>query len=448
MLPHLLVGLAVTVAGTAPPTPDTVPLYEDLGDHHHAVTATARAQDYFDQGLRLHYGFNHAEAIRSFARGAELDPGCAMCWWGVALSAGPNINAAMDSASGARAHRAVTRAQELAARVSEKERVFIEALARRYDPDPTAPRPPLDSAYARAMGGVADRYRTDDDAHALYGAALMMLSPWDYWLDDRTLRPSGERALEHLERVVARNQDHAGACHFYIHLVESAHPRWAEDCAERLPDLMPGAGHVVHMPAHVYIRVGRYADAVETNLHAAHADEEHVEDMAPDGVYMLGYYPHNYHFIWFAGSMAGMSAEAIAAARQTAEEVNRDLMRAPGLAALQHYLVTPLFALVRFGRWDEVLEEPAPPADLSYPTGIRHYARALAFTARDEPDRALEELSGLRGAMEDRSLEEMLIWEINPASAILAIAEKVVEGEMAAAAGDHDGAIRALRSGV
>jgi len=424
-----------------------VPLYTGLGSHHMEITADGdEAREYFDQGLALTYAFNHGEAIRSFREAARLDPDCAMCWWGVALAHGPNINAAMDSASGAAAYRAARRARERAGDATERERAYIEAIVARYGPAPTAERAARDSAYAREMDELAERFPGDDDALTLRGEALMLLSPWDYWQDGE-LKPHMQRAVEGFQRVVERNPRHVGACHFFIHSVEEVEPERAVECAERLPDLMPAAGHIVHMPAHVYIRVGRYNDAVATNHHAAHADQAMIGDMAPDGIYRLGYVPHNHHFRWFAAEMAGRSEEAIAAAKETATRVDRSLMDAPGMEALQHYLVTPLFAYVRFGRWDAILASEAP-AQLPYPRGVWRYARALALISDDRLERADRELRALEEIRRDPSLEEAMIWGINSAAAVLEIASEVVKGELAAARGEHAAAEEHLRRGV
>ncbi len=352
----------------------------------------------------------------------------------------------MDSASGAAAYRAARRAQERAGDATERERAYIEAIVARYGPAPTAERAARDSAYAREMDELAQRFPGDDDALALRGEALMLLSPWDYWQDGE-LKPHMQRAVEGFQRVVERNPRHVGACHFFIHSVEEVEPERAVECAERLPDLMPGAGHIVHMPAHVYIRVGRYNDAVATNHHAAHADQAMIGDMAPDGIYRLGYVPHNHHFRWFAAEMAGRSEEAIAAAKETATRVDRSLMDAPGMEALQHYLVTPLFAYVRFGRWDAILASEKP-AELPYPHGVWRYARALALVSTDRLGKADRELRALEQIRRDPSLEEAMIWGINSAAAVLEIASEVVKGELAAARGEHAAAEEHLRRGV
>lgn len=445
----LLVSCYRPDADPAPAADASIRLYDGLGDLHRPITTTVpEAQAYFDQGLRLTYAFNHSEAIQSFEEALRLDPSCAMCSWGIALAWGPNINAAMDSASGAAAWAAITQAEMRASGASEKEQAFIRALAQRYAADPTADRARHDSAYARAMSDVARAHPDDDDALVLYADAVMNLSPWDYWMRSGQAKPATREILTLLERVMGRNPSHPGACHFYIHAVEAVQPERAVECAERLPSLMPAAGHIVHMPAHIYVRVGRYADAVRANEHAVHADEEHLADFAPDGAYRLAYYPHNYHFMWFAASMAGSGARALEAARRTADNVNRELLRAPGFGALQHYLVTPQFAMVRFGRWQEILDEPAPPEDLPYPMGVHHYARALAFIGIDRLSDAEAELALLEQQRAALASADFRIWELNPATTNLDIAIHVVRAEIAAKQGDRTAAIEHARQGV
>ena len=346
---------------------DQVSIREGLGDHHMAIsTGSDSAQIYFDQGLRLSYAFNHPAAVASYRKAASFDPECAMCYWGIAWASGPNINAALTAEGGEVAHHAIHRALELTDEITDRERAYIEAMAVRYEEDPMAERARQDSAYARAAAALADAYPGDPDAQVLAAEALMDLSPWDYWNADRSSRPDTEELLGRLLPVTEDNLDHAGACHFYIHAVEKFYPERAVPCAERLAGLMPGAGHIVHMPSHIYFRIGRYADAIESNEGAVHAHGMHAEpspDQRPDE-FDQGYGSHNYHFLTFAAQMAGNRALALETARELEARVDPDMMRAPGLGALQHYLVTPLRVRVRFGMWDEILVEPAPPADL------------------------------------------------------------------------------------
>jgi len=428
---------------------DSIALWEGLGEHHHPIrTRSALAQRYFDQGLRLIYGFDHTDAIRSFRVAQRLDPSCAMCYWGEALALGPNINVPMDSTSGTAAYVAIRRAVALAPSAPAHERAYIQALAARYGSDPTTGRKSLDSAYATAMARVHRTAPGDDDAAVLYAESEMLLGPWDYWTQAKRAKPHGARALAALRGVVQRNPRHAGACHFFIHAVEAAYPERAVPCAERLPSLMPGAGHVVHMPGHIYIRVGRYADAIERNVHALHADEPHIADMPRDGVYRLALHPHNAHFLSFAASMIGRSAQALEAARLTRAKTDTTMLRTPGLGALQHYYMLPLLAMVRFGQWDGVLAEPEPAADLPYPRALRHYARALAFIARGDSAAAGQELAALRGARADERVKAVTIWDLNAGATLLDIAEASVTGELAAARRDWPTAIASLRRAV
>ena len=371
--------LLAAVAAAQAPT-DSVPLYDNLGDHHRAITTRVpRAQLYFDQGLRLVYGFNHAEAIRAFHEAARLDPDCAMCNWGTALAHGPHVNAGMDSASGVAAYAAVRQARARASRASPWERAYIRALERRYARIPPANRAGLDSAYAAAMGEVVRQYPDDQDAATLYAEALMDLRPWNYWMPNGDPYPGTVEILRLIEGVLEDNPNHPGACHYYIHAVEAKQPELAVPCAERLAALMPGVGHMVHMPAHIYIRVGRWADAVESNVHAIHSDEVYIEGQHPMGVYPIAYYPHNIHFLAFAATMAGQSGPAIDAARQLVAQTPIEVARqVPFVWPFVPFLH---LTLVTFGRWNEVLEQPLPPADLRVPYAMAQYARGVALAA-------------------------------------------------------------------
>ena len=430
--------------------PDSVPLYDNLGNHHYeVVTQTPLAQRYFDQGLRLYYAFNHAEAIRAFRRAASLDAACAMCHWGVALAYGPNINLPMDSAAGVAAYDAIRRAQAVAVRAPRKQQAFVAALAKRYAAASAATRrPALDSAYARAMRSVVERYPTDVEARTLYAEALMNLSPWDYWTKAGSPRPQTRELLEHLDRVLAVDRDHPGANHFYIHAVEAADPSRALPMAERLVDLMPGAGHLVHMPGHIYVRVGRYRDAIRANEHAVHADESYIRDQKPGlGVYTAGYYPHNYDFLAFAASMIGRSRQAIGAAEKMISLVPSTMLRAPGMTFLQHHRTRHLQLKVRFARWDDIMDTPAPSPDLPHARAMWHYARGRAFAARGDSAAAGSELSRVRATASDPGVAPLRL-EFNTSGMVLGIAVEVLAGRIAAATGYHASAIRHLRQAI
>ena len=388
------------VALDGPPR-DTVPLYSDLGDHHVPITTpVSLAQQYFDQGMRLLYGFNHGEAIRSFNHAAQLDSNCAMCYWGVAYAYGPHVNAGMDSAAGVAAYVALRQARSRMRHASPRERSYIAALEHRYAANPRADRAALDSAYAASMGEVVRRYPEDLDAATLYAEALMDKRPWNYW-DKKTGEPypGTTEIVAQLERVLRSNPRHAGACHYYIHAVEAVAPEKAVPCAERLAALMPGAGHLVHMPAHIYIRVGRYADAIAANGHAVHADEVFIEGQKPQGLYPLAYYPHNHHFMAFAATLAGKSALAIEAAKRTAATTPVEV--AKQVPFLEPYVYYPYLTLVTFGRWDELLARPLPPVELAYSRAMAQYARGVAQAATHrfaEAQAALDTLMQIAGS--------------------------------------------------
>ncbi|MGD2045219.1 MAG: hypothetical protein PVH96_03290 [Gemmatimonadota bacterium] len=426
-----------------------VPLYEDLGDHHYEITTSVPlAQRYFDQGLRLYYAFNHAEAIRSFGEAQRLDPTCAMCWWGEAMAWGPNINLPMDSVSGVAAYAALQHAVALRDETSEPERALIGALATRYEPVPPADRARLDQAYSDAMSAVHRRYPSDADIATLYAESLLDLRPWDYWTESGEPKPGIAEALSRLTDVVEREPNHPGACHFYIHTVEKVYPERAVPCAERLADLMPGAGHIVHMPGHIYIRVGRYLDAVEANEHAVHADESYIQDQRPGlTTYTAGYYPHNYDFLAFAATMVGQSETALKAAEDVTRLSPEEFFGAPGMDFLQHWSVRPLQIRVRFGRWDEILATPEPRESFPHARAVWHYARGRAYAARGDSDAAQKELEQVRELAKDPRLDELRM-EFNSSTDLLGVAERVLTGWTAAARGDWDGAVRALQQAV
>lgn len=445
MYPILLSTLLASAAWSAAPE-DTVPLYDNLGTHQYRIsTQVPAAQAYFNQGLRLYYGFNHAEAIRSFREAQRRDSTCAMCFWGEALAWGPNINAPMDSASGAAAWLAVTRASERLRHASPSESALIAALKQRYAEVPPPERSALDSAYARAMVNVARQFGSDQDIAVLSAEAAMDLRPWNYWTPAGTLQPGMAEALAQLEKVIANNPSHPGACHFYIHAVEAVHPERAVPCAERLAALMPGAGHLVHMPGHIYIRVGRYLDAIQANEHAVHADQSYIRDQHPDlGTYTAGYYPHNYDFLAFAAAMAGRRTQALAAADSLSAVIPHALLGAPGMGFLQHHLTRALQMRVRFAEWNAILDAAAPADSLLHARAIWHYARGRAFTATGRLDEADRELRALAALAADPRVIGLRL-EFNESPVVLKLAEHVLRGAIASARGAHADAETALR---
>lgn len=413
-----------------------VPLFNDLGALTHPISSKVPdAQKYFDQGMRLVFAFNHAEAIRAFSEAARLDPNCAICYWGIALAYGPHVNAGMDSAGGVAAWAALQKARSLASRASDSEKAYIAALTPRYAAVPRAERAGLDSAYMSAMAALVQRYPDDLDAQTLYAESRMDLRPWNYWMPDGKPYPGTQEIVDVLERVIARDPNHPGACHYYIHAVEAVAPAKAIACAERLAKLMPGAGHLVHMPAHIYIRVGRYNEAIESNVHAVHADENYIANEGPTGVYPIGYYPHNYHFLAFAQMMAGRGSDAVATARTLVSKVPVEIARAVPLVAdmiAHHHVVA-----VKFGRWSEVLSLPAVSADVPSAHGLAEYARGVAFAATGRGDDANTALANLQKAAATST---------EPTKTVLDIAVHALTGEIAARSGDLAGGIAHLRA--
>jgi tetratricopeptide (TPR) repeat protein len=427
----------------APEGSGSVPLFSNLGRLHYPITTSSdRAQQYFDQGLRLVFAFNHEEAINSFREAARLDPQAAMPHWGIALALGPNINLPMDRAQETQAFAAVQTALTLAKRATVPERSYIEALATRYAHADGADRAALDADYARAMHGLWQRYPDDTTAGTLYAEALMDQQPWDYWTIDGRPKGRAEEIVATLERVLAMHPDHHGACHYYIHAVEaSSRPERALPCAERLAGLAPGAGHLVHMPAHIYLRLGLYEKAAEHNVHAVSVDQEYLSSRQLSGIYPAGYYPHNVHFLWAALTMEGRSREALQAAHDLRKLVPwEQAMKEP---ALEEFTPTLPFALVRFGRWEDILALPAPPKELIYTTIIWRYGRGVALAATQQFDQARREHESLVDAV--RRLPDDRTVGVVPVRDLAKIAERVLAGEIDARRAQLDQALAALK---
>lgn len=422
------------------------PLFEGMGSHHHPITTNdTDAQRYFDQGMIIDFAFNHAESARSFRAAQTLDPECAMCYWGEALALGPNINVTsngkvvMSDDERTSAFSAIQKAVALKNTVSEAERDYIEALAVRYNGDPSTPREPMDEAYGNAMRNLHAKYPDDDDAASLFAESLMNTMPWDYWVDPENPKPLTVEVLGALETVLARSPEHPLAIHLYIHAVEaSSQPARAEGPADNLANLVPGAGHLVHMPSHIYWRVGRYADASEANVKAASVDEAYIAACNAQGFYPAAYYPHNIHFLWAASSMEGRSAVSIDAARKVAANVRLQMINEfPGV---EFFNTIPLLALTQFGRWDDVLAEPQPPANLEYSNAIWHYVRATAFAQKGDIKAANAEYAKF-GPLRDETDVVFLDSIYYPATMLLTIADALIQGEIAMAEERYDDAI-------
>jgi Flp pilus assembly protein TadD len=428
------------------PTGQLAPRLQNLGPHTFPVTTLSRdAQLFMNQGLNLAYGFNHAEAGRSFREAARLDPDCAMAYWGQALVLGPNINAVMDAANEAPAYELAQKAVSLKSKASAREQAYIDALAKRYTGKAEA-RAAADKAFAEAMREVANKFPDDLDAQSLYAESMMDLRPWGYWMPDGEPNPGTAETVSLIESVIERDSHHPLALHLYIHLMEPTEtPEKAEVASDRLLTLMPGAGHMVHMPSHIYQRIGRFADAAKSNELAVAADEDYISQCNAQGLYPMGYYPHNVHFLWFAATMDGRGQLAIENARKLAAKApNEALKEMPLLAG---FAVVPYYALTRFGRWDEMLNEPAPPADNLYMTGIWHYARGQAFLGKGKLAEAEKELAEVKRIAKDPALDFKL-FSPNTAVAIFSIAPEVLGGEIEATKKNYDAAISHLERAV
>jgi len=423
------------------------PRLQNVGTLVFPVTCRSeQAQVFMNQGLNLAYGFNHAEAGRAFAEAARLEPHCAMAYWGQALVLGPNINAPMDPTAEPLAQRLIDKARSLKAHASARERDYIDALAARYTGNAEG-RVAADQAYAGAMRMLSEKYPDDPDAATLYAEALMDLRPWNYWLPDGRPYPGTEEIAASLERVIAHDPKHLGALHLSIHLWEAFEPHRAEQAADTLLTLAPAAGHLVHMPGHIYQRVGRYDDVIKANQLAIRADEDYISQCRAQGIYPLGYYPHNIHFLWFGATMAGRSELAIEAARKTVNAVPQEAVQE--MPILQTFLLVEDFALVRFGRWDEILQLGSLKYDSPFTRGVRHYARGMALTRKGDFSGAGKELEAVRRIAADPELiAKPASMSLNKPDAVLRIAAASLAGELAAAQGRYDEAIIELERAV
>ena len=416
------------------------PVFGNLGDHTMKVTATPEAQKFFDQGLRLVFGFNHAEAIRSFREAARLDPNCAMCWWGVSFALGSNINLPIQDDAIIPAWLALKHAQELAPGVSPKEQAWIAALSKRYAEDKKADRARLNADFAAAMGDLAKRYPDDLDVQTFWAESMMDTQPWDYWEADlKTPKGHGAEIVATLEKVMARAPNHPGALHLYIHAVEaSTTPERAEPAADRLLKLMPAAGHIVHMPSHIYYGVGRYADAASANEMAAKVDEDYITACRAQGFYPAGYYGHNIHFLWTSAEMEGRYQGAIDAARRLVKAVDApNLSKQMSIAELYNF--TPVVTLLRFGKYREILAEPAPDQALQLDTAMWLYARAFAQANTGDLKGAQASRAKI-AALQKIDFAKYVAFNV-PAEAMIPLALASADGEIARKSGDLPGAI-------
>ncbi|MEJ8812201.1 hypothetical protein WKW77_14050 [Variovorax ureilyticus] len=440
-----LVRVAATQTAKAPPDSPAsaeVPLYKDLGSLGFRIsTKNPKAQVYFNQGLRLAFGFNHAEAQRAFQAAQKLDPQCAMCFWGEALVLGTNINVPMMPDANAPAMAALTKAVALKGNASAKEQALIGALEKRYADNPPPNRAPLDAAYADAMKSVVERFPADDTIQTLYAEAAMDTQPWDYWeAGGAKSKGRGAEIVKSLETVLKRNPTHPGAIHLYIHAMEaSTQPEKALPYANRLAALMPGAGHIVHMPAHIYYRVGMYRDSMTLNQKAAKVDEGYFKTSASDPIYKTAYYPHNVHFVLVSAQMGGDGRTAVESASKLDAAVPMELVKM--FPILQPIKSAPYAAHARFSDPDTILGLPAPDGDAAVVQTMYHYARAIAYAQKRDKTDAQKEIDAIEKIEGTADYKTFEAWQL-PAREIIRTAGLVAAGRLADASGDLDAAAK------
>tara|TARA_B100001059_G_scaffold226438_1_gene254785 strand:+ start:109 stop:1776 length:1668 start_codon:yes stop_codon:yes gene_type:complete len=429
------------------------PLLNGLGEHSHKISSSVNGvQRYFDQGLIMAFAFNHAESIRSFKAAQRLDPSCAMCFWGEALALGPNINVNSDGKvimapqNRVAAFKAINTAIALSKSTSTKEQAYIDALATRYDGNPNTDRELLDIAYAEAMETLSKRYPEDNDAASLFAEALMNTMPWNYWAEDGNPKPNTVKVINSLELVLKKNPNHPLAIHLYIHAVEaSSDPARAEGPADKLANLVPGAGHLVHMPAHIYWRVGRYHDASLANIEAAKVDEDYIAQCNAQGFYPALYYPHNVHFLWAASTMEGRSKLSIDSALKVAKYVRVEQIKQ--IPFLEFFHTIPLLSYVRFAKWDEILSYEKPIEEFKFSLGLYHYARAIAFASIGNIEKAKIEQQKIL-PLKDSPEIKVIIKAGQPSDKLLEIASHLAMGQIELARNNLDSAIMHFKMAV
>ena len=410
------------------------PLFSGMGSFHMPITTRdTDAQRYFDQGMVLAFGFNHAESIRSFRAAQTLDSDCAMCFWGEALATGPNINvtnngkAVMTPEERASARAAIDHALTLVDGVTPKERSWILALDKRYDGQRETPRDPLDRAWADALADMVDAYPDDMTVASVYAEALMNTMPWDYWGPSGEAKPDTQAVIKSLERVMAAEPEHPLALHLYIHALEaSSNAQKAEGAADALANLVPGSGHLAHMPSHIYFRVGRYQDAALANIRAADIDEAYIAECNAQGFYPALYYPHNIHFLWASATMQGQSELSLKSARRVVENVR--IEQVEQFPTIQFFRTVPMLSLVRFARWEEILSEPEPHAPFAFARAIWHYGRGVAYASMENKESALNELAAIERL--EPEVDEIFMGNVYPAKSLIGIAKSLLRGEI------------------
>ena len=428
------------------------PLFTGMGAFHMPITTSdTDAQRFFNQGMVLAFGFNHAESIRSFRAAQTLDPGCAMCFWGEALATGPNINvtnngkAVMTPEDREAARAAIDHALTLADGVTPKERSWILALDKRYDGQRDTPRDPLDHAWADALAEMVDAYPDDMTVASVYAEALMNTMPWDYWGPSGEAKPDTQAVIKSLERVMETEPEHPLALHLYIHALEaSSNAQKAEAAADTLANLVPGSGHLVHMPSHIYFRVGRYQDAALANIRAADIDEAYIAECNAQGFYPALYYPHNIHFLWASATMQGQSELSLESARRVVENVR--IEQVEQFPTIQFFRTVPMLSLVRFARWEEILSEPEPHAPFAFARAIWHYGRGVAYASMENKEAALNELAAIERL--EPEVDEIFMGNVYPAKSLIGIAKSLLRGEMSFRSGAMSAAVTSFEEAV
>ena len=431
---------------------NVAPLFENMGDLHFPIsTDNELVQKYFDQGLTLAYGFNHAEAARSFYYASKLDPDCAMAYWGFAYVLGPNYNAGMEPDNYERAYQAIQKALNVPeSKTTPKERAMIEALSKRYVKEPVEDRTPLDIEYSNAMKALFSKYPDDADIGTLYTESLMNLHPWDLFDKEGNAREWTHEIIKNLESILVEYPNHCGANHFYIHAVESSNTPERGLNSAKLFDagLVPNSGHLVHMPSHIYIRTGDYHKGTLSNIQAVKVDSTYITACHAQGAYPLGYYPHNIHFLAATAALEGNSKWALYSSDEIAKSSNTMLMKEPGWGTIQHYYTIPFYVYVKFGRWNDILKMENKVPDLDYPKAIHHYARGMAYLGKNDLGKAKTELQELSKIDSRESLKEVTIWEINTVYDLTQIAEKVLKAEILAKESNFNESIKLLKEAI
>ena len=427
------------------------PLFEGLGTLNFPISTDQElVQKYFNQGLVLAYGFNHAEAARSFYYATRLDPDCAMAHWGYAYVLGPNYNGGMEEDNYERAYVAIQKAIEHSESCTEKEKDLINALAKRYVEAPVDDRYPLDVAYSTALGQLFEKYPNDPDIASLYAESMMNLHPWDLYTTSGEEKEWTPTIVATIEKALKIDPNHCGAHHFYFHAVEaSATPERGLKSAQAFDEgLVPNACHLVHMPSHIYIRTGDYHEGSLSNIQAISVDSSYITACNAQGAYPLAYFPHNQHFLAATATLEGNSKWALYAADQVSKKVSPQLMKKPGWETVQHFYTIPFYVYVKFGKWDEILKIQNKVPELDYPKAILHYAKGMAQLKKGKVEQAQLELDSLSQIAQKEDLKAITIWEINTVYDLVQIAEKVLQSEVLASENKWEESIVALKEAI